>query len=127
VTQNQGRSPAATGAGWGASWVIDQKTGIAYVNTGNKGPYDGPCAPGPDLWAASKMALNDTNGNWIWAFQTTAHDTWDYDCSWQQALGNETISGVNTEVMWGTCKNGYLYELNALTGRSYGRGRHLHP
>ena len=62
------------------------------------------------------MALNDTNGQWIWGFQTSAHDEWDYDCSWWQALGNETISGVNTEVLWKTCKNGYLYELNAKTG-----------
>jgi outer membrane protein assembly factor BamB len=31
-------------------------------------------------------------------------------------MGNETISGVNTQVIWKTCKNGYLYELNAQTG-----------
>ena len=62
------------------------------------------------------MALNVSNGKWIWAFQTTAHDLWDYDCSWYQGLINETISGVNTQVVVKTCKNGWLYEINAVTG-----------
>ena len=111
-----GGSPGATGAGWGAAWVVDEKTGIAYVNTGNRGPYTGPCNPGPDLWTASVLALNETSGRWIWGFQATSHDEWDYDCAWQQVLGNETIDGVNTEVLWKSCKNGYLYELNAANG-----------
>jgi glucose dehydrogenase len=52
----------------------------------------------------------------VWGFQALAHELWDYDCSWWQALGNETVNGVNTQVLWKTCKNGYLYELNAQTG-----------
>jgi len=111
-----GASPGATGAGWGAPWLMDQKTGLTIVNTGNRGPYNGACNPGPDLWQAAVMALNDTNGKWIWGFQTSAHDNWDYDCSWWQAMGNETVGGVSTQVVWKTCKNGYLYELNAQTG-----------
>ncbi|HUI00548.1 MAG TPA: PQQ-binding-like beta-propeller repeat protein [Nitrososphaerales archaeon] len=116
ATLDSGGSPGAVGAGWGAPWLIDEKTGVAYVNTGNKGPYTGECQPGPDLWASSVLALNDTTGQWIWGFQTSAHDEWDFDCSWQQVLGNETVGGVETEVLWKTCKNGYLYELDAATG-----------
>jgi hypothetical protein len=111
-----GASPGAVGAGWGAPWIVDQKTGIAYVNTGNRAPYVGPCNPGPDLWQTAVMALNDQTGQWVWGFQMSAHDEWDWDCSWYQGLGNETISGVNTEVLWKTCKTGYLVELNAATG-----------
>ena len=111
-----GASPGATGAGWGSPWIVDEKTGLAYVNTGNKGPYDSACTPGPDLWAAAVMAINDTTGQWVWGFQVVPHDLWDWDCSWWQALGNETINGVSTEVLWKTCKSGYLVELNAATG-----------
>jgi len=111
-----GASPGSTAAGWGAPWLVDEKTGIAYVNTNNRDPYTNACMPGPDLWSAAIMALNITTGKWIWGFQTSAHETWDYDCSWQQVLGNETISGVNTEVLFKACKSGYLFELNALTG-----------
>ena len=111
-----GASPGSTAQGWGAPWLVDEKTGIAYLPTNNKDPYTSACTPGPDLWSASILALNDQTGQWIWGFQTSSHELWDYDCSWQQVLGNETVNGVNTEVLWKTCKNGYLYELNAATG-----------
>jgi len=62
------------------------------------------------------LALNLTTGKWVWGFQSAAHEPWDYDCSWQQTLGNETVNGVNTPVLWKTCKAGYLFELNAQTG-----------
>jgi hypothetical protein len=93
-----------------------QSEGIVFLGTNNKDPFTGPCNPGPDLWSASVIALNMTTGAWIWAFQTTAHDIWDYDCSWWQGLANATIAGVNTEVLLKTCKDGYLFEFNALTG-----------
>jgi glucose dehydrogenase len=113
-----GGSTGSTGAAWGGPWVMGSgpTDGIAYVGTNNKDPFVGPCNPGPNLWSASVFALNTTNGHWIWAFQTTTHDVWDYDCSWWQATGNVTISGVITPVIFKTCKNGFLYELNALTG-----------
>jgi hypothetical protein len=91
-------------------------TGIAFVATNNKDPYSGPCTPGPDLCSACLMAVNETTGQWIWWFQANAHDLWDWDCSWWQAAGNQTISGVVTPVIYKTCKNGYLFMLNALTG-----------
>ncbi len=112
-----GASTGAVGQGWGGSFVLEQKTGIAYVNTGNRGPYAGACNPGPDLWADAILAINSTNGHWIWGFQTSAHDDWDWDCSWYQGLANETINGVVTEVVNKTCKNGYMYQLNAATGK----------
>ena len=116
IAADGGASPGSTAAGWGAPWLLDAKTGIAYVNTNNRDPYVNACMPGPDLWSASVLALNDQTGQWIWGFQTSAHEQWDWDCSWQQVLGNETINGAQTEVLWKTCKDGYLYELNAANG-----------
>jgi len=89
---------------------------MVFVGSNNRDPYDTPCTPGPDLWSASILALNMSTGAWIWGFQATTHDSWDYDCSWYQGLGNATISGVNTEFVLKTCKNGYMYEINAVTG-----------
>jgi len=113
-----GGSTGSTGDAWGGSWVVGsgQSAGMVFLGTNNKDPFAGPCNPGPDLWSAAVIALNMTNGHWIWAFQTTAHDIWDYDCSWWQGLANATIAGVNTEVLMKTCKDGYLFEFNALTG-----------
>jgi hypothetical protein len=113
-----GASTGSTGAAWGGPWVLGSgpTDGMAFVGTNNKDPFTGPCNPGPDIPSAAVMALNTTNGKWIWMFQTTTHDVWDYDCSWWQAAGNVTISGVTTPVIFKTCKNGFLYEINALTG-----------
>jgi len=113
-----GGSTGSTGSGWGGAWLLGSgpTSGIVYVSTNNKDPFSGPCTPGPDLWSASVLALNMTSGQWIWGVQTTPHDLWDYDCSWWQAAANETINGVNTPVVLKTCKNGFLYEINALTG-----------
>jgi hypothetical protein len=113
-----GGSTGSTGSGWGGAWLMGsgQSTGMVFVPTNNKDPFTGPCNPGPDLWSASILALNDTSGKIVWGLQTTAHDIWDYDCSWYQGMVNETINGVNTEVVLKTCKNGYMYEINALTG-----------
>jgi hypothetical protein len=113
-----GGSTGSTGSAWGGAWLLGsgQSAGLAFVATNNKDPFTGPCNPGPDLWSASVLALNMSTGQWVWGLQTTAHDVWDYDCSWYQALANETIAGVNTEVVLKTCKDGYLFEINALTG-----------
>jgi len=113
-----GMSTGATAAGWGAPWLMGTgpTAGLAFVNTNNKNPYAGPCTPGPDLWSAAILALNVTTGQWVWGFQANAHELWDYDCSWWQALGNETVNGVNTQVIFKTCKAGYLFALNAATG-----------
>jgi len=113
-----GSSTGSTASGWGAPWILGTgpSAGLAFVNTNNKDPYNSPCTPGPNLWSAAVLALNTTTGAWVWGFQSAAHEAWDYDCSWWQALGNETVSGVNTQVLWKTCKNGYLYELNSQTG-----------
>ncbi len=119
ASEDANGSPGGTGAGWGGQWLLGSGStaNLAFVNTGNKGPYNGDCQPGPDLWANSVLAVNQATGAWVWGFDTSAHDEWDWDCSWWQGLGNETVNGVaNTQVLWKTCKNGYLYELNALTG-----------
>jgi PQQ-like domain len=113
-----GASTGSTAAGWGGAWLLGYgpTSDMAFVSTNNKDPWVGPCTPGPDLWSASLLALNVTTGQWMWGFQATAHDLWDYDCSWWQAMGNETIAGKQTQVIFKTCKNGYLYEINAVTG-----------
>jgi hypothetical protein len=113
-----GGSTGSTGSAWGGAWVVGsgQSEGMVFLGTNNKDPFTGPCDPGPDLWSASVLALNMSTGGIVWGFQTTTHDVWDYDCAWWQALANETINGVNTEVILKTCKDGYAFEINAVTG-----------
>ena len=113
-----GGSTGSTAAGWGApGFLVPVRRRAWRSSTRTTGTHTTVRAlTGPGLWSAAILALNVTTGAWIWGFQATAHDLWDYDCSWWQAMGNETISGVMTQVIFKTCKDGYLYEINAKTG-----------
>ncbi|MDG6967470.1 MAG: PQQ-binding-like beta-propeller repeat protein [Nitrososphaerota archaeon] len=111
-------SYAGTGGGWGGSDAFDPQTGIAYVTTAQPSPdWNATTRPGLDLWSSSVMALNETTGRMIWAFQTSPHDLSDYDCSWSVMLANATVDGQNQKVVMKGCKNGYFYALSAATGK----------
>ena len=115
---NGTNSFAGTSTGWGGPWAVDPTTGIAYVTTDQASPdWNATFRPGPNLWSDSVIAVNITNGNFIWAFQATPHDLQDYDCSWSVLLANATLSNGQTrqEVLKG-CKNGYFYALNPTNG-----------
>jgi len=111
-----GQPPGGVGAGWGAPWLLDEHRGVAYVSTNNKNPYSSPCSPGPNLWSVSLLSLDVTTGQLMWGFQTEPHEEWDNDCSFNQALTNQTIGGVQQETITKTCKDGIMYNLNAVTG-----------
>ena len=83
-----GGSTGSTGAWWGGAWVVGsgQSAGMVFVGTNNKDPFAGPCnSRTRPLVCFCDRTEHDRRAAWIWAFQTTAHDNWDYDCSWWQA------------------------------------------
>jgi alcohol dehydrogenase (cytochrome c)/quinohemoprotein ethanol dehydrogenase len=115
--------PGANGsiAGAGPSFgdpVVDTRHGIVYVSTSQASPdWNGTFRPGPNLYSDSVVAINATTGDTIWFFQTTPHDLYDFDCGWNTVLGNATVAGRTQEAVFKACKNGYIYALDALTGR----------
>lgn len=114
---NGTHSFAGAGTGWGGSWAVDESTGLAYVATAQVGPdFNATLRPGPNLWSASILSLDDRTGKIVWAFQTEPHDLWDFDCSWNVVLANATINGAQHKAVIKGCKNGWLYALDAATG-----------
>ncbi|MBI2127287.1 MAG: PQQ-binding-like beta-propeller repeat protein [Thaumarchaeota archaeon] len=116
-----GKMPFGVGMSnlWG-QYTVDQETGIAYVGTSQPGQdWNATFRPGPNLFGDSIVALNARNGELVWFYQTTAHDLWDWDCSWVVILGNVSIEGKNTKVIIKACKNGYVFVLDAATGKPY--------
>jgi len=115
---NGTHSFAGAATGWGGSWALDPHSHIAYVATAQTSPDTNASArPGPNLWANSVLALDVTSGQMIWAFKAVAHDLWDYDCSWNVILANATISGQQRQVVFKACKSGYVFALDAKTGK----------
>ncbi|MDA4118542.1 MAG: PQQ-binding-like beta-propeller repeat protein, partial [Thaumarchaeota archaeon] len=108
-------------AGAGPSFgdpVVDSHHGIVFISTSQASPdWNGTYRPGPDLYSDSVIALNATDGRAIWFYQTTPHDLYDFDCGWNTVLGSVTVGGSVQEAVFKACKNGYLYALDALTGK----------
>jgi quinoprotein glucose dehydrogenase len=78
-------------AGTPNSWApisADEELGLVYLPTGNATPdYVGVHRrPFDDKYSSSVVALDALTGEVRWSFQTTHHDTWDYDVPSQPTL-----------------------------------------
>ena len=112
-----GFGKGSIGIGWG-QWAVDEETGIAYLATGNPGPlYNATYSPGPNVFAASVIALKTDTGELLWWHQISAHDFADLDCAWNTALA--TVNG--RKMVFKQCKGAQLYALDALTGEAIWR------
>jgi len=111
-----------TGTG-GAVWdsiTFDQELNRIYLGTGNAGPYD-PAVRSPgsgdNLYTASIVALDADTGKYVWHYQATPRDAWDYDSTQQMALADLIIQGRPHKVLMQAPKNGFFYVLDRRTGR----------
>ena len=116
-----GYTNGTTRAGGGPDWdqmAVDPTDGLVFAGTANPAPEgNATYRPGPDLFSDSIVALNATDGHMLWYFQSTPHDLYDFDCGWNVALANITVSGQNETAVIKQCKNGYVYALDAQTGK----------
>lgn len=117
-----------TGEAFGGSmWVtsaIDEETGTVYTGTGYPGVgltlaghMDASLIPGPNLYTNSLVALDIETGEMRWYYQTTTHDVLQHGFGWNIVLAETTIDGAKKKVVVSGNKNGYLYELDAATGK----------
>jgi outer membrane protein assembly factor BamB len=100
---------------WG-QYVIDDKTGIIYVGTGEISPYpyfNTAVRPGLNLYGSAIIAVNMTSGKMLWWYQMTPHDVSDWDNSWAPVLG----TSAGQPAVFKASKLGILYAFNRLTGK----------
>jgi glucose dehydrogenase/plastocyanin len=107
--------------GGGDVWMapaVDPQLGMIYVALGNPEPrVSGAARAGSDLYTNSLVALNAVTGKLNWYFQSVHHDLWDYDNTMTPLIASVRYSsGVQQVVIYGS-KSGWLYYLNAKTGK----------
>jgi quinohemoprotein ethanol dehydrogenase len=109
------------GAGGGEVWdsiAYDPEQNRIYFGTGNPGPSNPRLRGGGDnLFTASIVAVDASDGKYLWHYQTTPNDAWDYDATQNLVLADLTIAGRSRKVLMQANKNGFFYVIDRLTGK----------
>ena len=116
-----------TGAWWkygggGPVWdsiVYDPKLNLVYIGVGNGTPWSHPRGEksGDRLYLSSIVALNADTGAYVWHYQETPGDEWDYDACSPLVLADLKIGGKMRAVIMQAPKNGFFYVLDRKTGK----------
>jgi alcohol dehydrogenase (cytochrome c)/quinohemoprotein ethanol dehydrogenase len=107
------------GTVWDAT-VYDPVTDLLYFGTGNGTPWNQVNRDkkrGDNLYVASVIALKPDTGEYVWHYQATPADTWDYDSVSPMMVLELPIGGAQQRVIVQPNKNGFLYVLDARTGK----------
>jgi alcohol dehydrogenase (cytochrome c)/quinohemoprotein ethanol dehydrogenase len=109
--------------GGGAVWdaiVYDPKTDLIYFGTGNGSPWNDAYrdkSNGDNLYLASVIAVKADTGEYVWHYQSTPADTWDYDAVSPMTVVDIKLDGKMRHVILQPCKNGFFYILDAANGK----------
>ena len=112
------RNSGGGGTAWDAL-TYDPDAGLLYIGTGNGGPFDYQIrsgGKGDNLFLSSIVAVDPDTGKYVWHYQTTPADSWDYTASQQIISARLKIGGQDRDVVMQAPKNGYFYVLDRKTG-----------
>ena len=101
-------------------WIpgaYDPESHLYYFGTGNPTPaYTTGRGDGDNLYTCALMAVNVDTGKMVWAYQTSPHDTHDWDSTQTPIIADMPFGGrVRKLIMTGE-RNGYFFVLDRTTG-----------
>jgi quinohemoprotein ethanol dehydrogenase len=109
--------------GGGSAWdaiVYDPALKLVYIGTGNGSPhpakYRSP-GGGDNLYLASIVAVNAETGEYVWHYQTTPGDSWDFTATMPIILADLQIDGRTRKVLMQAPKNGFFYVIDRENGQ----------
>jgi alcohol dehydrogenase (cytochrome c) len=114
--------------GGGQMWIpgsYDPETKLYIVGTGNPTPaYTSQTrGEGDNLYTCSLVAINVETGKLAWHFQTSPHDTHDWDSTQMPVLFNAEFNGRPRKMVMQATRNGYFYVVDRLTGEHLVTGK----
>ncbi len=72
---------------------------------------------GDNLFLCSVVALNADTGEYVWHYQTTPGDAWDYNSAMDMTLATLNIGGSPRKVLLHAPKNGFFYVIDRNDGK----------
>jgi PQQ-dependent dehydrogenase (methanol/ethanol family) len=98
------------------SMAYDPDLNLIYIGVGNGTPWNRARVRGDALYLSSIVALNADSGEYVWHYQTTPGDEWDYDACSPMILAELRVGGARRRVIMQAPKNGFFYVLDRATG-----------
>jgi len=109
--------------GGGTVWdsmAYDPELDLLYIGVGNGSLWNYKLrseARGDNLFVSSIVALRPTTGEYVWHYQTTPGDAWDYTATQHIIVTTLQIEGKPRRVVMQAPKNGFFYVLDAASGQ----------
>ena len=107
--------------GGGQVWVpgvYDPETHLYITGTGNPSPAytSASRGEGDNLYTCSIVAINVDTGKLAWYYQTSPHDTHDWDSAQTPILVDAEFNGRVRKLVLHASRNGYYFTLDRVTG-----------
>src|SRR6478752_4481305 len=108
--------------GGGTVWdsmSYDPGLDLLYIGVGNGSPWNHTfrsAGKGDNLFLSSIVALKPDTGEYVWHYQSTPGESWDYTAVQQIMTADLTIDGLKRHVVMQAPKNGFFYVLDAASG-----------
>jgi alcohol dehydrogenase (cytochrome c) len=113
--------------GGAQTWVpgaYDPETRLYIIGTGNPTPgYTGQGRKGDNLFTCSLVAFNVDTGKIVWYYQTSPHDTHDWDSAQTPVLIDGVIDGQPRKLISTASRNGYFFTLDRTNGKPIVSGK----
>ena len=109
--------------GGGTVWnamTYDPDFNRVYLGTGNGSPWNRKIRSpggGDNLFLSSIVALDADSGAYLWHYQTTPGESWDFNSDMDMILATLVIDGQPRKVLLQAAKNGFFYVLDRDTGK----------
>ncbi|PSO09876.1 PQQ-dependent dehydrogenase, methanol/ethanol family [Sphingobium sp. AEW4] len=109
--------------GGGTVWdsmAYDPVLDLLYIGTGNGSPWNRKlrsAGKGDNLFLSSIVALRPSTGAYVWHYQVTPGDEWDFTATQPIILADIKIDGKDRKVLMQAPKNGFFYVLDRATGK----------
>ena len=118
----------AASHGGGQVWVpgvYDPETNYYIFGTGNPTPgYTGVARRGDNLFTCTLIAVDVATGEMAWYFQTSPHDTHDWDSAQTPILIDGVIDGEPRKLVSTAARNGYFFTVDRVTGQHVATSRY---
>ena len=117
--------------GGGTVWdsiVYDAELDQLYLGVGNGSPWNHGLrseGQGDNLFLSSIVALKPETGQYLWHYQETPGETWDFTATQPINLATLRIGGQDRKVLMQAPKNGFFYVVDRTNGKLINAGQFI--